>query len=258
MDTFFKQDIIVTEMVQIWNGLYMPRYPFHTVRPHSGIVLTIDGARDYCFPDRTITARPGHILYLPKGSVYHLNDMSPCDCISFNFQTLHPLPAEPFLYSVENQMQTYTELFRSASRYFEKRPQGTEAKLRSLLYQVLYLLQSGYTPDYVPRDRAQRIGHAVEYIHLHYMNPGLSVEELAELCGISDVYFRRLFRQLYQVTPSQYIRHYRLRKAMELLESGMYRVGEVAGMVGYESEFYFSRTFRQQTGICPSHYGRKT
>ncbi len=257
METFFQSDIVVTEIVTIWNGLYMPRPPFASGRPYSGLVLTIDGPRDYIFPHKTITALPGHILYLPKGSHYHLNDLAPCDCLSFNFHTLHPLPAEPFLYSVENQMQAYTELFRSASRYYEKRPQGMEARLRSLLYQVIYLLQSGYTPDYVPKARAERISQAVEHIHLHYMDPALSVETLAALCGISAVYFRRLFAQLYQMTPSQYIRNYRLRRAMELLESGMYRVGEVAAMVGYESEFYFSRTFRQQTGLSPSQYIRK-
>ena len=59
------------------------------------------------------------------------------------------------------------------------------------------------------------------------------------------------------MAPLQYIKQLRLNKAIELLESDMYPVHEVAHRVGYASEYYFCREFKRITGLSPMKFRKE-
>ena len=86
---------------------------------------------------------------------------------------------------------------------------------------------------------------------------GVSVAALAELTFVSESYFRRLFRQVYGLSPCRYIRTMRIEMATALLESGECTVSEAAERVGFSDEKYFSREFRHLKGVSPSAYLRR-
>ena len=48
-----------------------------------------------------------------------------------------------------------------------------------------------------------------------------------------------------------------MENAKEILEQGKYKVYEVSQMVGYHSEKYFFRIFKQYTGCSPTEYSRR-
>ncbi|MCI8388356.1 MAG: helix-turn-helix transcriptional regulator [Clostridiales bacterium] len=241
----------------------MPRSNNKLNRSTHGLVLVIDDTRDYIFSNTgsdkkaTLHAEPKNILYIPKGSTYHLSDISPCNSISFNFTLTDDKHFEPFIYPADKLMPTFTELFNTAYRYWQRRPSGYIAKLNSLLYQVIYLMQNNYYPDYMPRRLADRIQNAVEYINLNYMDDTLTVADLAAQSDMSAVYFRELFTKLTGNPPSKYIKQLRIQRAIDLLQSDMYSVGEVARQTGFASEFYFSREFKRITGLTPTKYQNK-
>jgi len=258
---FFREDIIVSRMEKIWNGLYMPRSMVMSQRPYDGLVLIMDDSRDYLFDDdgngkkMTITADPGNILYLPKGSSYHLSSVTPCKCISFNYTTFSDTATvEPFIMPVGSFMPTYTELFVTADRYWQRRPQGYYAKVMSLLYQVISMMQASYRPDYLPKQLSDRIRQAVEQMNLRYRDASLTVDTLAAECNMSGAYFRRLFVKVCGMPPSKYLKRVRIQRAIELLDSDMYSVADVARMTGFSSPFYFSREFKRITGLAPTRY----
>ena len=94
----------------------------------------------------------------------------------------------------------------------------------------------------------------VEYINLHYCEENISIAHLAELCGISETYFRRIFHNAYMISPVKYINNMKLKRSEELLKSGMYSVSEAAGLSGFQNDSYFSREFKKAFGITPSDY----
>ena len=82
----------------------------------------------------------------------------------------------------------------------------------------------------------------------------ISVSSLAALCGISEVYFRRLFLAAFGVSPKEYIIQKRIECAKYLLLSGDFSVSEVAIITGYSEPCHFSREFSKRVGISPKQY----
>ncbi|MDN4600841.1 helix-turn-helix domain-containing protein [Paenibacillus sp. F6_3S_P_1C] len=97
------------------------------------------------------------------------------------------------------------------------------------------------------------IEQAISYIHGHYMNL-LTLDELAELHGMSSKRFSYFFHKYTGFRPIDYVIHYRMERAGELLKSGNYLIRDVAISVGYTNPLYFSRVFKKKFGISPSEY----
>lgn len=93
---------------------------------------------------------------------------------------------------------------------------------------------------------------------INYMNENLtsdfSIEYLAELCNMSSAHFRRLFKAQFNMTPIKYKNTMRVSKAKMLLRRSSLSIGEIASFLGFDSEYYFSRVFKNITGISPGEY----
>ena len=87
----------------------------------------------------------------------------------------------------------------------------------------------------------------------HFSSP-LSSEDIAKEVGISVSHLRLLFRKQYGISLMQKLNKIRVRRAKELLSSGMFTLAEVASACGFQNEYYFSRVFKQHTGIPPGKY----
>ncbi|GHU72814.1 hypothetical protein FACS189413_16440 [Bacteroidia bacterium] len=64
----------------------------------------------------------------------------------------------------------------------------------------------------------------------------------------------RKIKALTELTPIDFIRLIRLRKAAELIQTGQYRVGEVCYLVGINSSSYFIKLFQKQFGMTPKEF----
>lgn len=254
----FTTELTVTGIEYVWNGIYMPRNNHMYNRSYHGLVLIRDDPHSYIFDDGTeLLAEPGYILYLPKGSSYRVSDIKSCDCVAINFNILEDIRFAPFRFAVGSQMSAYSEIFQTASRFWDSKVTGYRSKIKSLLYQVLYIMQKNYHPDYVPKGLAVKFNDTLEYIGTHFAENDISVKALAGMAEMSEVYFRKQFHRLYGMAPLQYIKQLRLNKSIELLESDMYPVHEVAHRVGYASEYYFCREFKRITGLSPMQFKRE-
>lgn len=98
------------------------------------------------------------------------------------------------------------------------------------------------------------IKDAVQYMESRYTDSSLTIEQCAARSSISTVYFRRVFRSVYGVSPLKYLNSLRMEYAKRLLASDYYRVYEVADMAGFSDVKYFSTVFKKETGSTPSEY----
>jgi DNA-binding response OmpR family regulator len=99
------------------------------------------------------------------------------------------------------------------------------------------------------RDRVE------EAIAEHLTDPDFGVAELATATALSTSQLRRRMKEAYDRTPVQLIRCRRLEAGAQLLEEREdVTIGEVAYAVGFNSQSYFSRSFRDEFGVPPSEY----
>jgi YesN/AraC family two-component response regulator len=105
------------------------------------------------------------------------------------------------------------------------------------------------------RATRQLIRRAMAYIHKHYAEP-ISRETIADAIGISADYLTDCFHQELGVTPSIYIRRYRIRQACELLRNTEHAITHIALTVGFSDSAHFTRTFQREIGLTPRAYRR--
>jgi AraC-like DNA-binding protein len=92
------------------------------------------------------------------------------------------------------------------------------------------------------------------FVHVHYTNPLLSLDDIASHVKLSPNYASRVFRDATGATIHQYLTDWRIRRAQLLLSTTNMRIQEVAQSVGYSSSSYFIRAFHEVTGNTPLSY----
>jgi len=89
-------------------------------------------------------------------------------------------------------------------------------------------------------------------------NTEYSVEQLAADVGMHRMNLYRKIQSLYGMTPSEFIRTMRLKRAAQLLsDDPNLNVSEVADMVGFNTPKYFTKYFKELFGVLPSQYSKK-
>src|SRR5690349_1048792 len=101
-------------------------------------------------------------------------------------------------------------------------------------------------------DIYQRIVTAKMYIDENFREP-ISLEQISKQAFLSRFHFHRIFKQVYQTTPHQYLRRKRLDHARDLLAKNK-PVTEVCTEVGFESMGSFSVLFKKEIGFAPQYY----
>ena len=84
----------------------------------------------------------------------------------------------------------------------------------------------------------------------------LSLSEIAGLAGISPSYFCRKFKEVYGVSPVNYLKRLRLARAAHLLERTGLPLSEVTRQSGFFSIPYFCREFKKENGATPLEHRR--
>ena len=74
------------------------------------------------------------------------------------------------------------------------------------------------------------------------------------MLNMSRATLYRKLRNVSELTPNEFIRLIRLKKAAELLKQREYRVNEIAFVVGFNSVSYFAKCFFKQFGVLPKDY----
>ena len=88
-------------------------------------------------------------------------------------------------------------------------------------------------------------------------NPEFTIEDFASAVGVSRAAFFRKVKGVTGYTPNEYMRILRMKRAMELLQEGIYNVSEIAYKVGMNDPLYFSKCFKSHFGAPPSAYLHK-
>ncbi len=97
------------------------------------------------------------------------------------------------------------------------------------------------------------IRKAIAHLNRHYTED-VSVAELAKVAHYSPAQFRRLFKEVTHMSPSDYVASVRINAAKTLLKTTDRRISDIASDVGFFDHSHFIRTFRRIVGNTPAKY----
>ena len=105
----------------------------------------------------------------------------------------------------------------------------------------------------LPQDK---LDNAIAFIRQNYTRK-LKLAEMAEITGLSEFYFDRLFKKSTGLTPHQYLTQYRIECAKQLLQKEDLTATQIAKLCGFSNQSYFTKLFRQIVGTTPLKYRRE-
>lgn len=101
-----------------------------------------------------------------------------------------------------------------------------------------------------------KLRRITDWMEAHFAEE-FSLGQLAEMAGLSEFHFNRLFKRATGMPPSRYQIKLRLDAARRLLRETSNSVIEIANEVGYGNPSHFAQLFRKETGLSPSDYRRQ-
>lgn len=116
--------------------------------------------------------------------------------------------------------------------------------------ELLILIYRYMDETYLPICSNESLKKAISFIRLNYPSD-ITVTEVAQQAGVGERHLRNLFSRHLDLSPLDYLNQIRINKSIELLRNTELSVKEICFQCGFKSPQYFSRVFKQQTGITP-------
>lgn len=85
-------------------------------------------------------------------------------------------------------------------------------------------------------------------------NSELTVDEFAQLLNLGRSAFYQKLKSIIGLSPVDFIREIRIKRAVQLIDSGEYNFSQVAYMTGFNDPKYFGKCFKRRMGMTPSEY----
>ncbi|SDJ98161.1 AraC-like ligand binding domain-containing protein [Catalinimonas alkaloidigena] len=89
------------------------------------------------------------------------------------------------------------------------------------------------------------------------LEQALTLQELAAMVHLSPSHYSSVFRKKTGYSPIMYFNHLKMQRACQYLQFTTLRIHEVAGKLGIQDPYYFSRLFAKTMGLSPQEYRRK-
>ena len=161
---------------------------------------------------------------------------------------------------ITNSYEELDKLYRKLIEVCFDKNRFVDLKIVSIFYDIMaqYLLTTNETAqiDYINSPMPKHIDVATSYVKKNFQKD-ISVEDIANHTGIAREYLSRLFKKHFRVSPTTFLRQYRLKNATTLLLTTDYSISEIAEMSGFQDYNYFSNQFNKLYNISPSKYREK-
>ncbi len=208
---------------------------------------------------KKLFAESGSLVYTPEGSEYILK------LYNFKNSSSNTVGINFFLYDDQGKSFILGDspiVFKGFdfSSLVDKIDTTSESLLPSPaimkagLYDILTMLSKNNAQL---KKKFLPIKAGIEYLENDPVQ-ALSIKDIADMCNVSEIYFRRLFKEYANKSPMEFRMNGKIEKAKKLLAFGDLNVNEISDLLGFTDSAYFCKQFRLRTGFSPLDYRNKT
>ena len=126
----------------------------------------------------------------------------------------------------------------------------TSERINHLLTYLIWMTSLTSEKKQTADDTARKV---LNYLHSN-LNKNMTIDLLADYAGISKYHLIRLFKKETGFTPIDYLNTLKVSRAKILLQRTTMTVTAISHSVGISDEKYFSRLFKNHTGLSPNQY----
>lgn len=214
-----------------------------------GLSFAIDGKIVYRHNGKKYVSDADHAMILPMNASYILECCKPGRFTLVNFLCTEEFAPKEFISIEIREPERFFKEHRALEQLNIRHKPQNRLEFLSIFYKILSRLADSPAENGPPVLRA-----ALRYLEENLQDPGLGNLQIASAVGISEIYLRKLFNTVLEVSPRQYIRQMRIEQAKQLLQSDMVSITETAERCGFGSVYHFCRAFKQLAGCTPTEY----
>lgn len=223
------------------------------VRPWYGLAFSLGGEMTYSTQKNNLYLTESNLVFLPKNITYKLKCTKGGDFAVVNFQLVNEKEQSNFFTVSDNVEESVKISFHKLHKLLLSASANKTYEAFSCLYKMFSALDTSSSPKFSPL-----MDTALGYIDENLSEPNLCNAKIAEKTAVSEVYLRKLFQKYLSVSVGRYVRKARIQKAKLLLEESGATVSEIAEKCGYANVYYFSQSFKNETGCTPTQYRKRS
>lgn len=198
----------------------------------------------------------GHLLLLREGlSCFIRAGIGECITVEFNGSFSDSMP-DISLFPIDRNVAAVNIILDRIEKEWTSKKISYRNVCLSGVYQLLAILEREGNSAALPVQFDRLLQPALKYMERNFNDPDLSNEDLAQTANLSTSYFRKLFKDIFQVSPMRYLQILRIDRAKEQLLARGRTITETSELTGFSSPYYFTNVFKKETGISPTEFIR--
>lgn len=224
------------------------RHSYKNGRSKHGFIYILKGKMRDEFMGEDITSlelKAGDLIFIPKGCSYfgnYLEDDTEIRIIQFDIlnKQLPQYLLRPIKIDYFGEGDEFLTIFDSKNN---EHPFFNLSCIYRLLWQIDKMHQG------IPK-KYRKLKTALKELKEHFYE-NMPISYYAELCDMSEVNFRRLFKEYTSKTPIEYRNELRLEAARARILSGEYNISEASESCGFSNLSFFIRLYKRKYGHTP-------
>ncbi|MBC3796889.1 AraC family transcriptional regulator [Acetobacterium tundrae] len=238
---------------------------------HHELILVTGGKGIIINRGKRYPIKEGMLFYISP-EVYHSIDSDPEEPIYFfsvhfsfvrvgmqNGKWMIENEGEMLTLNAGQELKDYyriKNLFHKLVDSWDAKQAGYEFIAKTRLQQLLIAIYQNGKKQNQNSTTSLKMDKVIQYMHQN-ISRRVTLNELAELVQLSSTYLSRTFKVTTGYSVIEYFNKIKIDKAKELISEGDKKIKEVAEILGFTDEFYFSRVFKRIEGISPiEFYGK--
>ncbi len=246
---FFEKELLSFNILDVLKSEQKDVNMFNSGRNFSALsfrykadTLLKTDTKEYHVTDNFVSYVPERLDYKRISAVDEL--------IVIHFDTINYSSSEIECFAPKDP-SVLAKLFEEILELWNKKELGYKHNCSAILYNIF---AECYIENFVQKNQGSKIQNSVDYILANYKKSDLSIKDAADKSFMSEVYFRKLFKAEFGISPQKYIINLRIQNAVGLISTGYFSLKDVAYMSGYNDYKYFSVEFKKHMGISPAKY----
>lgn len=219
---------------------------------HNGYIFILHGEMLFTMNGQKYLGNDKHVIMAPKAGNYDFVVNNDAVCIIIDFELNSGFFEEMYIFEI-NEPNTFYQNFVMMEKWQVFNLSSHELMCLSVLYDITARI-NGYG---MHSEKYKAIEKGEQFLEENLDDCNLSVSQAAEASNISEVYFRKLFKEKHNVSPYQYINDARINRSKRLLLNDGENISDIAAACGFSSVYCFSRSFKKAVGLSPSQFKKK-
>jgi AraC-like DNA-binding protein len=255
---FHSHEFVEVIVILAGHGIHQTKFGSYRIHTGDVIVIPRNGEHRYAEVDGlellNVLFDPNQ-LPLPLLDLYKLPGYSALFGLENDF--FEKKRFYPKFHIEEDKFKTIRIILSEMRRESENRIPGYRCCQMGYFMALLANLCRLYTENLDSiHEPSLNIGRIISYLNSNYQK-NIGLPEVLQKAGMSKSTFMRNFKQATGSTPIDYLIRIRIAKASCLLQESGLSISEIAYQVGFADSNYFSRSFREITGMTPRAFRKK-